>query len=109
MDWEEFRCPECGGMTYEDKVKMSLWEDERLVIIENVPVQICKECKEHYYEQAVRLHIEMFRSKGFPIEEATRIVETPVFSLPEIEKPEETDEDGDLSEWQDPAKLIGMY
>ena len=109
MDWEEFRCPECGGMTHEDKVKMSLWEGERLVIIENVPAQICKECKEHYYEQAVRLHVEVLRSKAFPVEEAARTVETPVFSMPEIEKPEATDEDGTPSELKDPAKLIGMY
>jgi hypothetical protein len=63
-------------------VLLSVWEAERLVLIENVPVRICSQCHEQYYNQETRLEIEKLRSRGFPLEEAVRIVETPVFSLP---------------------------
>jgi YgiT-type zinc finger domain-containing protein len=78
---EAFACPECGETTEEDEVLLSLWEAERLVLIENVPVRICPQCHEQYYGQETRLEIEKLRSRGFPQEEATRVVETPVFSL----------------------------
>lgn len=82
MSGEGFACPECEGSTDEDHVLLSLWEAERLVLVENVPVRICPQCQEQYYDQETRLEIEKLRNRGFPLEEATRVVETPVFSLP---------------------------
>jgi YgiT-type zinc finger domain-containing protein len=82
MSDESFVCPECESATEQDDVNVSLWEAERLVLIENVPVRICPQCQEQYYDQETRLEIEKLRSRGFPREEAARVVETPVFSLP---------------------------
>ena len=109
MNLQDFTCSACDGVTFEDHVKMSFWEDERLVIVENVPARICRECGEQYYEQSVRLQIEKLRNDGFPADGADRIIETPVFVLPPIEEPEAAEGDDEQSEWHDPAKQAGMY
>jgi len=96
-------------MTHEERVKMSLWEGERLVIVENVPARICRDCGEHYYEQSVRLQIEKLRSDGFPVASAARIVETLVFTLPPLPDQEMPHGEAELTEWHDPAKQAGMY
>ena len=109
MESEEFKCPDCGGMTCEDTVTMSLWDEERPIIIENVPARVCRECSEQFYDQDTRLQIEKLRSDGFPKESADRIVETPVFVLPDRVSPESAAIKDEQSEWHDPAKMIGMY
>ena len=109
MEFDDFKCSECGGMTFEDHVRMSLWEKERLVIVENVPARICRDCGEHYYEQFVRLQIEKLRSDGFPVGDADRIIETPVFKLPAVEEREVREGEAEQGEWHDPAKQAGMY
>jgi len=101
-------CGYCGGDTYEDEVRMALWEGDKVFIIEDIPARVCEKCYEQFYEEAVRLSIEKLRMDGFPREEAKRVIEVPVFSLPVLEPPEDEDEEEDET-YIDPAKAAGLY
>ena len=43
-------CQECGGETHEDVVKAAFWHDERLIVIEEIPARVCKNCGEQFYD-----------------------------------------------------------
>ena len=76
-------CKYCNSDTKEDIVKMSLWEGEQLIVIENVPARVCEGCLEQFYDTNVLLRVDQLRGRAFPVEDAKRIMEVPVFSLPE--------------------------
>lgn len=102
-------CEYCGGDTHEDEVRMCLWEGDKVFIIEDIPALVCEKCYEQFYGDTVRLSIEQLRMNGFPRQEAKRVIEVPVFSLPVIEAPEGDDDEEGEEEWDDPAKSAGMY
>ena len=84
MSESSMKCDLCQSDTYEDTVKMSLWEGERLVLVEDVPARVCERCAEQFYDNLTVHRLEALRGRRFPVSEAKRIVEVAVFSLPEI-------------------------
>lgn len=108
MQTEEDVCQYCGGHTYEDEVRMTLWEGDKVFIIEDVPARVCEECYEQFYDDAVRLSIEQLRMDGFPLQNAKRVIEVPVFSLPVIETPEGDDDEEGETDWYDPVISAGL-
>jgi YgiT-type zinc finger domain-containing protein len=101
-------CEYCDGNTYEAEVKMCLWEDEEVFIIEDIPARICEKCYEQFYDDVTRLGIETLKRDGFPRLEAKRVMEVAVFSLPAIEMAEEGIEEGEEEELEDPAISAGL-
>ena len=75
-------CKYCDAKTRENVVNMCLWEGERLIVIEGLPARVCGECLEQYYDNDVLVRIDQLRAKSFPVEQAKRVMEVPVFSLP---------------------------
>lgn len=91
MDEEPIKCEFCNVGTYEDTVKMSLWEGERLVVIEGIPARVCERCAEQFYDELTLNRIDVLRGRRFPVSEAKRMIEVAVFDLPEIkQRPSET-------------------
>lgn len=79
------RCEYCGSQTEEDIVNMALWEEGRLVVIEDIPARVCKECLEQYYDDITRFKIDKLRGDRFPMEKAKEVIEVPVFSLTSVD------------------------
>ena len=84
MSEELLKCDLCKSDTYEDTVKMSLWEGDRLVVVEDVPARVCQRCAEQFYDNLTVHRLEALRGRRFPVPEAKRIIEVAVFSLPDI-------------------------
>jgi YgiT-type zinc finger domain-containing protein len=108
MEQENGTCEFCDGNTYEDDVKMCLWEGEEVFIIEDIPARICDKCYEQFYDDVTRLRIETLRREGFPRQGAKRVMEVAVFSLPAIEMAEGADEEEEDETYIDPATSAGM-
>jgi len=49
---KELECEYCGGFVQPKKVTVEHWYEGKLVIIRDVPVGVCRECGERYYEAA---------------------------------------------------------
>ena len=73
------RCEHCGGETHEDVVKAAFWDNERLIVIEDIPARVCQTCAEQYYDEetAERLHGLI----AAPPAEAKGEILGPVYSL----------------------------
>ena len=87
------KCQYCDGETYEAKVRMLLEEDAGLVIVEDIPAWVCDRCNEQFYDEVTRVRIEILRKGGFPIKEAKRVVEVPIFSVNEVPISESNSQD----------------
>ena len=81
-------CKYCEANTQENVVNMCLWEGEKLIVIEGLPARVCEECLEQYYDNDVLVRIDQLRATSFPVEQAKRVMEVPVFSLPDPELPD---------------------
>jgi YgiT-type zinc finger domain-containing protein len=82
MDSDTMKCHFCNSRTYEDTVKMSLWEGDRLVVIEGIPARVCERCAEQFYDDATVNRIELLRTGRFPLAEAKSVMQVGVFALP---------------------------
>lgn len=75
-------CPTCDSARVRiASVRTAFWQDERLVVIEDVPALVCHSCGEQFYDDATVMMIDRMRANGFLSEDAVRQVVVPVFSL----------------------------
>ena len=75
-------CMNCGSAN----VRMSLarsafWQDDRLVVVEDIPTLVCGACAEQFYEDTTVVEIDLLRGEGFPTEKARAELRVPVFSF----------------------------
>jgi YgiT-type zinc finger domain-containing protein len=77
-----FICEHCNKATYRKVAQVTLWSGDQLVLVENVPVQICDTCQEQYYDEGTGENILQLASAGFPQEYKVRDMTVPVFRLP---------------------------
>ena len=47
-----FECEYCSGEIRQQKVTVDHWYEGKLVIIKDVPVDVCRECGQRYYAAA---------------------------------------------------------
>jgi YgiT-type zinc finger domain-containing protein len=83
-----FPCEFCMSATHEDVVNMCLWEDGRLIVIEDVPARICNQCLEQFYDADINWKIHKLREQGFHPEDAEKFVQIPFFSLKKVKIPD---------------------
>lgn len=50
---EELVCEYCNGEIRKKNITVNHWYEDKLVIIKNVPVGVCHQCGERYYEAAI--------------------------------------------------------
>jgi len=76
-------CTSCGraGLA-EDRVQLALWQEERLVVVEDVPALVCCGCGERFYDDETTMRLDMLRGTGFPPGQAVREATVPVYRLP---------------------------
>jgi YgiT-type zinc finger domain-containing protein len=79
-------CPTCQQWdTRQARVRLAFWQDERLVVIEDVPALVCNRCGEQFYDDASVRVVDLMRQRGFPPEDAIGEITVPVFSCAEVE------------------------
>ena len=62
-------------------VKTAIWAGERLVIVEDIPAQVCDSCVEQFYDEETTNALRGLTEDGFPQAEAEREMIVQVFSL----------------------------
>jgi YgiT-type zinc finger domain-containing protein len=77
------QCGTCGGKMEDKVVDVTMWTGRGLVVIENVPVQICTNCQEQFYEKEAAMKIQELISQGFPSRNLVREITVPIYSLRE--------------------------
>jgi len=85
---EQYICERCGQETRADVVKSAFWEDDRLVVVEDIPAQVCDTCMEQYYDENTIAQLDILRGRGFSEDDASSLLQVPVFSLKKVRKPE---------------------
>lgn len=76
--WEGERCEYCGGAIVEKKIDITRKVKKQLVLIEDVPTGVCKECGVRYYSANVlKIIAENTRKRSKP----KRHISVPVYSL----------------------------
>lgn len=74
-------CTQCGGVTEDDSVSMTLWAPSGLVVIEDVPAHVCGVCGEQFYDDPTQSKLRDLASGGFPRRMMVREMTVPVYSL----------------------------
>ena len=52
------KCILCNGNLNQKNVKLDLWVDEELVIVEDIPADVCDQCGEKYVSAEVSKEID---------------------------------------------------
>lgn len=77
----EHECPQCGSMQlYETLVKSAFWQDEHLIVVDNIPAVVCEACGERFYDDVTVTALDLMQGDGFPANEAVAHMHVPVFS-----------------------------
>ncbi len=72
------RCDICGGKRLKKLVSYNIFFESRLVVVENVPAEVCGQCGGQYFDpNTVEMLQKTVRSKKRP----KRIIETHVYDL----------------------------
>ncbi len=74
-------CPRCGKVMRASNVKTAIWYEDKLIIAEDVPAQVCDECLEQYYDEDTTDALRRLTEDGFPLAQAKGEILVPVFSL----------------------------
>ncbi len=59
-------CPICGGKLENRRVKLDLWVGDSLIVIENVPAEVCMVCGEEAYTPGTSQWMRSSRPKPAP-------------------------------------------
>ena len=52
------KCTLCNGDLKKDNIKLDLWVDDELVIVEDIPADVCDQCNEKYVSAEVSKEID---------------------------------------------------
>ena len=74
----DYNCEYCNGDIHQKHVIVHHWYEGSLVIIKNVPVGVCQECGERYYEAAI---LDLLDSLAQNIESAQEKISVPIMAL----------------------------
>lgn len=75
-------CMSCGSVNVRmSHVRSAFWQDDRLVVVEDIPALVCGACAEQFYDDATVVGLDLLRGEGFPAEKARAELRVPVFSF----------------------------
>ena len=64
-----------------DTVKTAIWMHERLVVVEDIPAQVCGACMEQFYDDDTTDALRRLTEEGFASATPKRELVVPIFSL----------------------------
>ncbi len=75
-------CMNCGSVDVHMRhVRSAFWEDDRLVVVQDIPALVCGACAEQFYDDTTVVGLDLLRGEGFPAEKARAELRVPVFSF----------------------------
>ena len=75
-------CANCGSDNVSiSHVRSAFWQDDRLVVVEDIPALVCGACAEQFYDDTTVVGLDLLRGEGFPAEKARTALNVPVFSF----------------------------
>ena len=75
-------CASCGSASLRaSQVRSAFWQDDRLVVVEDIPALVCGACAEQFYDDATVVGLDLLRGEGFPAGKARAELRVPVFSF----------------------------
>ena len=74
------RCVLCGGKVEKKEVTFSYEEDDKYILVANVPAEVCTKCGEKTYSPEVTDELLRFAKNEF---QPVKIIEVPVFNFAE--------------------------
>lgn len=74
------KCVFCGGKVEEKRATFSYEEDDKYILVENVPAEVCTICGEKTYSPEVTDELLRFARDEF---QPAKIIEVPVFDFAE--------------------------
>lgn len=75
-------CANCGSVDVSIRhVRSAFWQDDRLVVVQDIPALVCGACAEQFYDDTTVIGLDLLRGEGFPAEEARTELRVPVFSF----------------------------
>ena len=80
-------CDVCGGMLRPDTTSLHLWHKKQLVIVCDVPAQICRQCGQSHVDREVSVRIEQFLHNCEHCQ-PQRYIQVPEFSASQILTPD---------------------
>jgi YgiT-type zinc finger domain-containing protein len=74
-------CASCGSNDVQQtRVRSAFWHDDRLVVVDDIPVIVCQQCSEQSYDDTTAVVLDLLRGEGFPADKARGELRVPVFS-----------------------------
>lgn len=74
-------CPRCGEQMRPDTVKTAIWREDQLIVVEDIPAQVCDSCVEQFYDDDTTEALRRLTAEGFASATAKRELLVPIFSL----------------------------
>ena len=75
-------CTRCGAHDLRaHRLRSAFWQDERLVVVEDIPTLVCESCGERFYEDSTAIALDLLRGTGYPRDRARAVIEVDVFSF----------------------------
>ena len=74
-------CPRCDEALAPKTVRTTIWREDRVTIVEDIPAHVCGSCMEQFYDDDVSDALRVLVAEGFPAEAADKEIQVPVFSL----------------------------
>ncbi len=83
-------CPKCGLLMKEQMVKTTIWQGEKLIVVEDIPGRVCERCVEQYYNEFVTDALRFLVVEDLHSAKPKREMVVPVYSLEgRIKEPQE--------------------
>ena len=74
-------CHRCEKLTHAAMVRSNVWEGDRLIVVEDVPAQVCEQCQEQYYDNLTEDALRTLMQDDLKSVTPKRVMEVPVYSL----------------------------
>jgi YgiT-type zinc finger domain-containing protein len=98
---EPITCPRCDKLTHAAMVRSNVWQGDCLIVVEDIPAQLCEVCGEQYYDPFTGEALRKLLQDEMKTEKPKRVMEVPVYSLEgRIRLPEEMPEEGEEPKWE---------
>lgn len=77
------RCDLCGGELGAGKTTLEIWRGEELLVIKDVPADVCQQCGEAYISASVSERLDRFLSE-YQRHRPERYIAVPQFSAVQV-------------------------
>ena len=74
-------CRRCQKLTHAAMVRSNVWQGDNLIVVEDIPSQVCEQCQEQYYDSLTEDALRTLIHDNLKSATPKRVMEVPVYSL----------------------------